>query len=84
MLQLVQPLVQDEDWEKVKHVDTAFLWVQEHVQKGTVLIKKVHTSLNLADILTKAIDGQLLRRMMLQMGFVFPVGRHTLGFGVIK
>ena len=69
---------------KVKHVDTAFLWVQEHVQKGTVVIKKVHTSLNLADILTKAIDGQLLRRMMLQMGFVFPVGRHTLGLGVVK
>ena len=67
---------------KVKHIDTAFLWIQEKVQKGVVVIHKVHTSLNLADILTKAIDGATLRRMMLAMGFQFPHGRHASSYTV--
>ena len=69
---------------KVKHIDTAFLWIQDKVQKGVVVIHKVHTSLNLADILTKAIDGATLRRMMLAMGFQFPQGRHASSYAVSK
>ena len=60
---------------KVKHINTVFLWAQERITTGQVKVQWTHTSTNLADILTKAIDGSTLRSAMEQMGFTFPEGR---------
>ena len=49
---------------KVKHLDTIFLWVQEHVTSGRIAIGKIHTTMNFADILAKAVVGPLLIRLM--------------------
>ena len=65
---------------KVKHLDTIFLWVQEHVTSGRITIGKIHTTMNFADILTKAVAGPLLMRLMEDQGFRFPKGRAALGF----
>ena len=66
---------------RVKHIDTIFLWVQDIVGRKLVTIGKNHTSENLADILTKAVDGPLIRRMMEGMGFRFLDGRNDAAYG---
>lgn len=63
---------------RVKHLSTIFLWVQEFVTSGRVRIQKVHTSENIADVLTKAVGGPLLQKMMLRMRFHTTDGRHGL------
>ena len=60
---------------KVKHIDTIFLWVQDIMNRRRATIGKKHTSENFADILTKAVDGTLLARMLQQIGFIFMQGR---------
>ena len=65
---------------KAKHLDTIFLRVQEHVTPGRVTIGKVHATMSFADILTKAVAGLLLSRLMEDQGFRFPKGRAKLGF----
>ena len=49
---------------KVKHKHIAILWVQEHVISGRLKIKKVHTSQNLSDVLTKPVEGPKLAAAM--------------------
>ena len=65
---------------KVKHLDTIFLWVQEHVTSGRITIVKIHATMNFADILAKGVAGPLLLRLMKDQGFRFPSGRAKLDF----
>ena len=52
---------------RLKHVDIRQLWVQQEVAAGRVLMKKVATSLNCADILTK-----ILKEVSVFRGIVQP------------
>ena len=54
---------------KVKQLDTSFLWVQDYVTSGRITVKKVHTSQNLADLLTKPSTSKLLWSVMSELGF---------------
>ena len=63
---------------KVKHIHTIFLWVQDKVANKELDIGKVHTSQNLADILTKPVDAALIERMMTEMSFTYEDGRSSL------
>jgi len=65
---------------RVKHIDTAFLWVQDVIQRRGLKTDKVHTSQNMADMLTKAIDWTTLKRHMEGQGFEFRQGRSALGY----
>ena len=65
---------------RVKHIDTVFLWVQEAVGSGRFTIARKHTSENLADILTKAVDQNLLGKFMRVMGFEFLSGKAALAY----
>ena len=38
---------------KVKHMETRFLWVQEKVRRGDIVVKKIKGTINPADVLTK-------------------------------
>ena len=67
---------------KVKHLHTKFLWVQDYVTRREITIGKKHTSENLADILTKAIDAGTLRRMMEAMGFHYRQGKAGLAYHI--
>ena len=67
---------------KVKHIDTIFLWVQDLITEGKITLGKKHTSENFADVLTKPVDGAILRRFMIAMGFEYLSGRAALGYTV--
>ncbi|KAH9681558.1 CCHC-type domain-containing protein [Citrus sinensis] len=41
--------------ERTKHIDVKLQFIRDEVGKGTVVVSKIHTSVNLADALTKAL-----------------------------
>lgn len=43
--------------ERTKHMDTEFHFIRDIVTKGWVTLSKIHTSINLADFLTKTVPG---------------------------
>ena len=53
----------------MRRIHTRFLWVQERVGEGRVKITCVPGRKNVADVLTKAVSGVLLRQHMASMGF---------------
>ena len=65
---------------RVKHVDVAFLWVQEIVNRGRAQVGKKHTKEMLADMFTKALSESDMCRHMESMGYRFVEGRSKLGF----
>jgi hypothetical protein len=67
---------------KVKHIHTAYLWVQDLVSRGLAKIHKCSTVDNLADLLTKAVSAGTLQRLMHHMHFSFTEGRAKLGLGL--
>ena len=67
---------------RVKHVHTAFLWIQNYVTNGLIKLTKKHTSENLADILTKPVTATLMVQMMDLMGFRYVAGRSKIAFAV--
>jgi len=44
------------DFAKSKHIDTRYHFVREQVEEGTIILKKIDTKENLADVFTKALD----------------------------
>ena len=64
---------------RVKHIDTAFLWVQDVINKGKVTLGKKDTKDMLADVLTKPTEWRTIERMTSGMGYRFLEGKHELG-----
>ena len=54
--------------KKAKHIELKHLFVQQLVQSGTLSIHKVGTLDNLADIFTKYIGAETLRRHLYGVG----------------
>ncbi len=63
---------------KVRHIDVSQLWLQDRVNKGEIVIEKVSTHVNLADAMTKHVDGSKLNSHMLSVGLVIVQSRHEL------
>ena len=61
---------------KIRHLDTGLLWLQHHVNRRDLRIKKVHKDKNLADIGTKAINVTVQETLMNLMNFKEAHGRH--------
>ena len=61
---------------KIRHLDTGLLWLQHHVNRRDLRIKKVHKDKNLADIGTKAINVTVQETLMNLMNFKEGHGRH--------
>ena len=61
---------------KIRHLDCALLWLQHHVAKKHLSIKKVLGTENVADIGTKDVEEKLLIKFMNKMGFTETPGRH--------
>ena len=53
---------------KQRHVQVRFLWLQQAVSQHQVVIRKIGTSHNCSDILTKASDAATIKKHMQQMG----------------
>ena len=60
---------------KVRHLDTALLWIQSKVRGGDVGMEKVAGADNPADALTKYLPGPLLQQQYARMGLVHEEGR---------
>ena len=60
---------------KIRHLDTADLWVQERLKNGDFQITKVPGSINPADALTKFLDAGTLQRLISLMSLVHEDGR---------
>jgi hypothetical protein len=54
----------------MKHVETNMFWMQAQVQSKDLILHKVHTDHNFADVLTKYVPGIRVDRLMADMGFI--------------
>ena len=60
---------------KTKHVELRFLYVQELVASGTVVLKKVAGTSNPSDVMTKYVSRDTLLRHLATLGVTLPFGR---------
>ena len=63
---------------KIRHIDVHMLWIQEKVQKGEIIIKKVPGESNISDALTKHVDVVKMTQHLQNTGQCILSGRHTL------
>ena len=57
--------------QRTKHTDTRYFWIQERVQDGDLIIKKVLTAKNCADVGTKPVFASVLQQHCKFAGLVF-------------
>ena len=67
---------------KVRHLNTSWLWVQEKEASRELQYHKVKGSDKSADLFTKALDHDSIRRHTESMGSAFMFGRDSLAFTV--
>ena len=60
---------------KVRHLDTALLWVQQQVRSGDVSLEKIPGQENPADAMTKHLSGPDLKSHLARMGLRAEEGR---------
>ena len=53
---------------KTRHIEVQYLWIQHEVKEGKLTVKKVDTNNNLADLLTKAMNGEKIMKYVAKMG----------------
>ena len=61
-----------------KDIQVHFLWIQERVGNGDIILKKVWGGENPADLLTKILDGPTLNRCLRTFGVKYMEGRADL------
>ncbi len=62
---------------KTRHIQTRFLWIQEKVRMKELVIEKVRTDDNLADLCTKPLSSEVCWRHMSTMGQVYMAEKNT-------
>ena len=60
---------------KVRHLSVSDLWVQQAARDQVIRYHKIDGTRNPADMLTKAIESDVIRRHLHQMGFYSAEGR---------
>ena len=55
---------------KIKRLEVHRLWLQEEVRAGKVVIDKVGTNMNLADLGTKSLDGERVKFLMRGIDYI--------------
>ena len=64
---------------RVRHLSGKILWVQEKTQDGSVALRQVGTSENLADIGTKCLTRQRLLYLMHETGLIYIPSFEDVG-----
>jgi hypothetical protein len=54
---------------KLRHIRVQYLWVQNVVRRGELAVSKVPGPQNPADVLTKHVDAETMRRHVWRLGF---------------
>ena len=62
---------------KVRHIDTHYLWVQQRVARADFKVAKVWGKENPADLLTKFLDSESIKKCMCLFGIQFLSGRSA-------
>ncbi|CCF48131.1 hypothetical protein NDA10_001331 [Ustilago hordei] len=65
---------------KLKHVNTMYHLIHDHVQEGNINIKYVNMGKNIADFLTKPVPQELLARTQKRLGMI-DVGQISCSVG---
>ena len=60
---------------KTRHIQVHYLWVQERVNAGDIVLKKIWGGENPADLLTKILDAPKLNRCLQVFGVKYMSGR---------
>ena len=60
---------------KLRHVRVGTLWVQERIEDGDLVVKKVRGEDNPADLCTKHVNEKLAKKFMDHLNFDFADGR---------
>ena len=63
---------------KVKHIDTVFLCAQDKILSGNAKLLKKDTEDMLADLFTKPLDAQRMRKLPTNPNYHFSEGRYNL------
>ena len=63
---------------KAKHIARCFLWLQQRIQDGDVVLGKCGTSVNPADLATKHLDGARIVDLLELMSLRFESGSHSM------
>ena len=63
---------------RMRHVQTRYLWVQERVKEGHLVVLPVRGKNNPADLFTKAVNGTTRERYLNMLGFIHisPSTKH--------
>ena len=68
-------IVQREGVGRTRHIDVNMLWVQQRQKEGEIIICKVDTKYNPADIMTKGVPIEVLWRHVANLGLEARNGR---------
>ena len=61
---------------KIKHLDTGWLWIQDVVKAGTVILKKIDGRINPADLMTKPKSAAEAARLSEVLGYRLVVRKR--------
>ena len=64
---------------QIRHLAVADLWIQQKSKAGVVKYSKLPGHDNTSDILTKAVEREVIDRHMEALGMEYREGRHELG-----
>ena len=63
---------------RVRHLAVADLWVQQRAKAGEVQYCKLDGKRNTSDMMTKAVEREIIMRHMQSLGLLFRGGRHEM------
>ena len=61
---------------RVRHLAVGDLWVQQRAKQGEVHYEKLDGKKNTSDMLTKAVEQEVIQRHMQALGMQFRSGRN--------
>ena len=54
-----------------KHIDTRWMWLQGAIRRGDIMLLKVHTKQNPADLMTKLLTAEDTEKHLNAMGYFY-------------
>ena len=63
---------------KIRHLDVATLWLQNELTKGSLTVKRIPGTDNIADIGTKHLDKKVMMKHLSRCGFYVATGSSSL------
>ena len=55
---------------KLKHIEVAYLWVQDEIRSERLRVRRVRSEENVADLGTKALSTAVIAKHCLTLGYV--------------